>query len=173
MEFWKVANALEKELVFIAMKDFGIKPRAREPNFFSKVYNMKAEDALQFNGLCEQYGIKRVTEDYPSWLLEYHRRHIIELLADLKENIRSANEVYPYYRAEYIARRGYQDEAIRCCGKLYDAFTTIKNTLFINPDKYMGVVEKIERLRSLLKGWRKSDNRIIQQIAKREQKENK
>ena len=57
MEFWKVANALEKELVFIAMKDFGIKPRAREPNFFSKVYNMKAEDALQFNGLCEQYGI--------------------------------------------------------------------------------------------------------------------
>ena len=48
MEFWKNANALEKELTFIVLKDFGIKPRTREPNFFSKVYNMKAEDAIMF-----------------------------------------------------------------------------------------------------------------------------
>ena len=167
MEFWKVANALEKELTFIVLKDFGIKPRPKEPNFFSKVYNMKAEDAIVFNGLCEQYGITRVTEDYPSWFMDYQRRHIIELLASLKENIRSANEVYPYYMSEYYDRRGYQDEAIRCCGKLYDSFTTIKNVFNINPDKYMGVVEKIERLRALLKGWRKSDNKIVQQIKKR------
>ena len=171
MEFWKNANALEKELTFIVLKDFGIKPRTREPNFFSKVYNMKAEDAIMFNGLCEQYKITRVTEDYPAWIMDYHRRRIIELLASLKENIRSANEVYPYYRAEYIARREYQNEAIRSCGKLYDAFTTVKNTFSINPDKYMGVVEKIERERTLLKGWRKADNKILQQIRKREQNE--
>ena len=96
-------------------------------------------------------------------------KRIIELLAELKENIRCANEVYPYYREEYIDRRRYQDEAIRCCGKLYDAFTLIKNMFSIDPDKYMGVVEKIERERALLKGWRKSDNKIIAQIRKREQ----
>ena len=168
MEFWKNACALEKELVFIVLHDFGLKRRAREPQFFSKVYNMKAEDAITFNGLCEQYGIIRVTEDYPAWVLDFHRRHIIELLAELKENIRSANEVYPYYREEYITRRQYQDEAIRCCGKLYDAFTLVKEMLSINPDKYMGVVNKIERERALLKGWRKADNKIIQQIRKRE-----
>ena len=171
MEFWKIACALEKELTFILMKDFGIKPRAREPNFFSKVYNMKAEDAIIFNGLCEQYGITRVTEDYPAWLLEFYRRHIIELLLSLKENIRSANEVYPMYRTEYYTRREYQDEAIRCCGKLYDSFTMIKNTLSINPDKYMGIVEKIEKERVLLKGWRKGDNKILQHIREREQKQ--
>ena len=169
MEFWKNANALEKELTFILLKDFGIKPRAREPAFFSKVYNMKPEDAITFNGICEQYGIIRVTEDYPKWLMDFHRCRIITILADLKENIRSANEVYPYYRAEYLARREYQNEAIRACGKLYDAFTTIKFTLNIDPDKYMGVVEKIERERALLKGWRKSDNKIMAQIRKREQ----
>ncbi len=168
MEFWKNASALEKELTFIVMRDFGTKPRAKEPNFFSKVYKMSVEDAITFNGICEQYGIVRATEDYPAWLLEYHRRHMIELLASLKENIRCANEVYPYYREEYITRRQYQDEAIRCCGKIYDALTTIKNTLDISPDKYMGVVEKIERERVLLKGWRKSDNSIMTNIIKRE-----
>lgn len=169
MEFWKNACALEKELVFIVLHDFGIKPRVREPNFFAKVYKMKTEDAIVFNGLCEQYGIVRVTEDYPAWVLDFNRCRIIRLLAELKENIRSANDVYPYYKAEYIARRGYQDEAIRCCGKLYDAFTLVKEMLSINPDKYMSVVEKIERERALLKGWRKSDNKIMAQIRKREQ----
>ena len=169
MEFWKNANALEKELAFIVMKDFGIKPRVKDVNFYSKTYKMESEDATKFNELCEQYHITRVTEDYPSWLIEYYRHHTLELLADLKENIRSANEVYPYYREEYIVRREYQNEAIRCCGKLYDTFTMIKNTLSIDPDKYMGVIEKIERERALLKGWRKSDNKIMAQIRKREQ----
>ena len=169
MEFWKNANALEKELAFIVMKDFGIKPRMKDANFFSKTYNMQEEDAAKFNALCEQYKITRVTEDYPTWIMDYHRRRILELLTSMKENIRCANEVYPYYREEYITRREYQNEAIRCCGKLYDAFTTVKNTLSIDPDKYMDVVEKIERERALLKGWRKSDNRIMAQIRKREQ----
>ena len=169
MEFWKNACALEKQMVFIVLHDFGIKPRVREPNFFAKVYKMKAEDAITFNGICEQYGIIRTTEDYPEWLMEMLRKTIIEKLMELKENIRSANEIYPYYRQEYIDRRRYQDEAIRCCGKLYDSFTLVKEMLSINPDKYMSVVEKIERERDLLTGWRKADNRIMAQIRKREQ----
>ena len=156
-------------MVFIVLHDFGIKPRAREPKFFSKVYKMKAEDAITFNGLCEQYGIERVEEEYPEWLMEFLRKEIIKKLMDLKENIRCANEIYPYYREEYIERRKYQDEAIRCCGKLYDSFTLVKEMLSINPDKYMSAVEKIERERDLLTGWRKSDNRIMAQIKKREQ----
>ena len=47
----------------------------------------------------------------------------------------------------------------------------IKNTLSINPDKYMGIVEKIEKERALLKGWRKGDNKILQHIREREQKQ--
>lgn len=169
MEFWKNAEAIEKDLTFIVLKDFGIKPRPREPNYLSKTYGMNEEDAIIFNGICDKYFISKLEEDYPQWLLDYHRCRIIHLLTDLKEAIRSANEVYPYYREEYITRRHYQDEAIRCCGKLYDAFTTIKNTLPINPDKYMFVVEKLEKERVLLKAWRKSDNRIMAQIKKREQ----
>ena len=169
MEFWKNACSIEKELAFIVLKDFGIKPRTRDPDFYAKAYRMNAEDASALQELCEKYGIKKVSESYPDWIIDYHRKRIIELVAELKENIRCANEVYPYYREEYIDRRRYQDEAIRCCGKLYDAFTLVKEMFSIDPDKYMGVVEKIEREGALLKGWRKSDNKIIAQIRKREQ----
>jgi len=169
MEFWKNACALEKELVFIVLCDFGAKPKVKSIDFVCNAYRMSKEDAETFSNLCEQYKITNAIEQYPEWLLDYHRRRIIELLADLKEAIRSANEVYPYYREEYITRREYQDEAIRCCGKLYDAFSSVKLMLSINADKYKGVVEKIERERALLKGWRKSDNKILTQIKKREQ----
>ena len=117
MEFWKNACAIEKQMVFIVLHDFGIKPRAREPNFFAKVYNMKAEDAITFNGICEQYGIIRTTEDYPEWLMETLRKTIIEKLMELKENIRSANEIYPYYRQEYIDRGKYVE--VRTIVKLH------------------------------------------------------
>jgi hypothetical protein len=169
MEFWKNACALEKELAFIVLKDFCIKPRTRDPDFYARAYRMNTDDATVLQEICDKYGIKKVTESYPDWMINYHRQRIIELTAKLKENIRCANEVYPYYREEYIDRRRYQDEAIRCCGNLYDAFTLVKETFSIDPDKYMKTVEKIERERALLKGWRKSDNKIIAQIRKREQ----
>ena len=169
MEFWKNACAIEKELVFIVLKDFGIKPRTREPNFYAKAYRMDADDSAALQGICEKYGIRKVDESYPDWMINYHRQRIVELLVKLKENIRCANEIYPYYREEYIDRRRYQDEAIRCCGNLYDAFTLVKEMFSIDPEKYMKTVDKIERERALLKGWRKSDNKIIAQIRKREQ----
>ena len=47
---------------------------------------------------------------------------------------------------------------------LYDEFTDIKRDLPIKAEKYRGIVEKIETERKLLKGWRKSDNRIAKRL---------
>lgn len=171
MEFWKQLCRLEKEIIFLLLHDFGVKNRSREPDFYSRILKFSDEDATAFKELCEKYGITKITDDYPEWLITRYREKVLDTLASIKKNVRDANEVYPYYESEFFARRNYQDDAIRQCGELYDIFTLCKETLPIDIDRYDRFVKKIEHVATLLKGWRKSDNRILRQIRKREEKE--
>ena len=129
---------------------------------------MSEEDRKTFKELCEKYQITRITDDFPEWLIKRYRDGVLDILAKIKRNIRDANEVYPYFESEFYERRKYQDDAIRACGELYDIFTLCKGTLPIDAERYDRFVQKIEYETTLLKGWRKSDNRILKQIQKRE-----
>lgn len=171
MEFWKNIDLLGREIREIVGRDFGIKPRTREPENLARVYKMAESDREVLVDICQKYGIERVAETYPAWKLERYRNRLMDLVSGIKADIRSANDVYPYYWEEYIDRRRFQDNAIRKCGMLYDEFTDIKRDLPIKAEKYMSLVEKIEKERKLLKGWRKSDNHIARRLeAKKEAK---
>lgn len=168
MEFWKHLCRIEKEIIFLLLHDFGVKNRTRDPDFFCKVLKMTDDDRKTLKELCEKYKITKITDDYPEWLINRYRDKVLDTLARIKQNIRDANEVYPYFEPEFHERRRYQDDAIRGCGELYDIFTLCKGTLPIDADRYERFVQKIEYEATLLKGWRKSDNRILRQIRKRE-----
>ena len=168
MEFWKQICRIEKNMIFLLLHDFGVKNRSREPDFFCRILKFSDEDKAAFTEICEKYSISKVTDNYPEWLINMYREKILKTLASIKQNIRDANEVYPYYESEFFARRNYQDDAIRGCGELYDIFTLCKETLPVDADKYDRFVKHIEYEATLLKGWRKSDNRIIRQIRERE-----
>jgi hypothetical protein len=159
---------MEKDIIFLLLHDFGVKNRSREPDFYCRILKMSDEDRQAFKELCEKYQITRITDDFPEWLIRRYRDEVLDILAKIKRNIRDANEVYPYFEAEFWDRRKYQDDAIRACGELYDIFTLCKGTLPIDADRYERFVQRIEYEVNLLKGWRKSDNRIIRQIRKRE-----
>ena len=168
MEFWKHLCRMEKEIIFLLLHDFGMKNRSREPDFYCRILKMSEEDRKTFKELCEKYQITRITDDFPEWLITRYRDGVLDILAKIKRNIRDANEVYPYFESEFYERRRYHDDAIRACGELYDIFTLCKGTLPIDAERYDRFVQKIEYETTLLKGWRKSDNRILKQIQKRE-----
>ncbi len=167
MEFWKMINKIEKEIIFLLLHDFGVKTRTRSPQFYASVEHMNEADVEQFKSICDKYHMQSIEDEYPAWLIEYLRDTTIRTIAKIKRNIRDANEVYPFYESEFYTRRHYQDEALRACGELYDIFTLAVETLHADPDKYGTYVKDIERLATLLKGWRKGDNRILRQIRKR------
>lgn len=167
MEFWKQLLKIEKLFIIFLLKDFGVKNRSREPEFYIKAYKMSDEDAEEFTKLCDSYGIAKITDNYPEWLIEKFRSDLLEILQRLKRNIRDANDVIPAFESEYYERRYYQDEAIRCCGELYDEFSLIKDILHVDPEKYMRYVGMIEYEATLLKGWRKADNKLLRQIKKK------
>ena len=171
MEFWKFLCRIEKNMIFLLLHDFGVKNRSREPDFYCRILKFSEEDKQKLLELCEKYSIGKITDDYPEWLIKRFRDKILDTLASIKQNIRDANEVYPYYESEFYERRKYQDDAIRGCGELYDIFTLCKDTMPVDADRYEKFVNAIEHEADLLKGWRKSDNRILKQIRKREAKE--
>lgn len=168
MEFWKQLCKLEKKVVFILLRDFGVKSKTRNLEYYSHVVNMTDEDRKQFLGIADKYGITQLDETYPQWLLTFLRDGIMSIIESIKKNIRDANEIIPWKEFEYYDRRHYQDEAIRGCGELYDKFTLCKEILPIDANKYTEITNQIEFIATLLTAWRKSDNHFLRDIQTRE-----
>ena len=168
MEFWKQLCRLETDIIFLLLHDFGVKNRSREPDFFCNILRFSEEDKAKLRMLCAKYDITKITDTYPEWLITRYRERILDIFTSIKKNIRYANEIRPYFENEFFDRRKYQNDAIRGCGELYDAFTLCKETLPVDADRYERFVGRIERITDLLIRWRKSDNRILRQIRRRE-----
>ena len=65
-------------------------------------------------------------------------------------------------------RRGYQNAAIINCQQLIQEFQFCEDSLPINAEKLLPYVESLNLEITLLKGWRKSDNKLWEQISAEE-----
>ena len=63
-------------------------------------------------------------------------------------------------RTEYELRRAYQDKAIGCCFVLYQELQYIISMFGTDLNKFIPILESIEKEVDLLKGWRQSDNKL-------------
>ena len=82
-------------------------------------------------------------------------------------NITAANSIYPVCMAEWEERRLYQDRAIGNCEILFQEMAYALSILPVDVDKYMRYVDIIQRQIALLKGWRKSDNKLKARLLKK------
>lgn len=157
LEFYMNARRLYKKLLFLMIRDFGMKPRARQPTFYTRGWN--AEDQELFEQIASKYGLSRIVEDYPYWTLEIFRNKLIRLLDEMMENVTNAYTVWATTRAEADYRRVSQDKAIAACESLKQTFELIVDVLPVKVDKLLPYVDAIDREIALLKGWRKADNK--------------
>ena len=93
--------------------------------------------------------------------MDHERDTILKVLQKLTENIVRANTLYVQKgnRTEYEQRRLYQDRAIGCCYVLYSELQYIRSLFATDLNKYVEILESIEKEVDLLKGWRMSDNK--------------
>lgn len=78
--------------------------------------------------------------------------------------IRRANCIYAMNETEFYERRINMDKAIGCCDSILELMQYAGETLPVDAQKYMRFVEKILLEKKLIKGWRKSDNRLLRKI---------
>lgn len=157
LEFYMNARRLYKKILFLMVRDFGLKPRVRQPTFYTRGWSV--EDKELFEAIAQKYGITRIVDDYPSWMIQTFRKKLIRQLDTMMEAITSAYTIWATTKAEADYRRVSQDRAIAACESLKQTFELIVDVLPVKAEKLIPYIDAINREIALLKGWRKADNK--------------
>jgi hypothetical protein len=145
LEFYHNARRLRRDITNLLLRDFGIRDKIR------KVKSPSGEEVS-------------VIEGYPDWLVEEFRRGIMHILRNLMMNITAGNTIYPASDGEMALRRQYQTAAVVNCEQLLQEFHYCEDILPVAVAKFVPYVDAIETEINLLKGWRKSNNKILKKV---------
>jgi hypothetical protein len=145
LEFYHTARKMRRELTELLLRDFGIHSR--------KHFNVENE------------------EGYYDELLEEFAQNMRQLLRNMMLNITAANTIYPVSQDELTLRRRYQTGALINCEQLHQEILYCQDVLPVKASVFVPYVEQIELEIKLLKGWRKSNNKLAEQIANKLKKE--
>lgn len=166
LEFYNNFFKLRKEIIMILMRDFGIKARSYSAELMGNIYNISAEDMSALNNLHEKYGITSYyINKYPEWLINGWRSEILMILNNLGIEINCANSVYVTNMFEYYNRRNHWNNAIGYCLSLMDKLHEIISCIRVSIGAYEVVFDMIEKEIKLIKGIRKSDNKLVNRLS--------
>ena len=171
LEFLHNAYQIRRHFTNLLLRDFGTKDKIRSSKFYAKINHMEPEDQETFVGLTDKYHISTIVDEYPEWIISDMRNRIQSEIRFLIRNIIQANTIYPTTESEYIDRRRYQTAAIGCCEQIIQEMQYVIETLDVDVNKYLPYVDELDREVALLRGWRKSDNRLLKAIREKEAKQ--
>lgn len=169
MEFFHNAIKIRKLVVAFLLRDFGIKDKIRNPKVYANSIKMSDDDKIEWERLTTKYHMNRsIVDEYPEWLITYYRENVLLILRDMMFYITKANSIYLDVTNELACkeRRHYQTLAICQCEILLQEFQFIIDTINVDVNKFMPFVALIDKEIALLKGWRKSDNKILRKQLK-------
>ena len=162
MEFYANAIKLRKSLVFLLLRDLGVKDKVRKLKILTK--DMDKTDAENFVAIAQKYGMASFAEEYPDWIIDKLRTSIWDILRSMMLNITRAYTIWATNISEAYERRNRINAAIADCESLVKELELAIDILPIDAEKYMRYVDAIEREIALLKGWRKSDNKRLKEF---------
>jgi len=139
MEFFKLSNELYDTFEDWLLRDFGVRDKVR---------------------IAENESSPPEILKFPKWFIEHKRKKILAILDSYIDYIVTANTIYPSNYLELLHRRLNQDYAL---GKLEYLIQYLQRTLRSMPlskTKNAFYFDMIEHTISIVKLWRKSDNRI-------------
>jgi len=133
--------------------------------------NIKAseDDRNAVKTIVRKYRMsEEVLSEFPRWLIEDCRNDIKEFGKAIVFDLFRANSIYPTSLPELYERRLNQDRAIGSCYALLQELQYVIRVLPVDAQQYVRYTKLIEREIALIKGWRKSDNRILREIKKKD-----
>ncbi|MCD8208136.1 MAG: hypothetical protein LUD72_09400 [Bacteroidales bacterium] len=150
---------LRREITDLLLRDFGYS-REKEEKKLRRQFNGKDPEELGEEAV-KQYEKAEARDDaFDEWFVKEEREAILTYLRNLGQYLFSANDIYPQYKSELEQRRIYQDKALGCCEVLMQELQYIIETLPVNINKYTRFADMIQHEISLIKAWRKSDNKF-------------
>lgn len=162
VEFINNFNKLRKEIIILLMRDFGIKARTYTVHLLEDIYDLSEEDKKIFEELSDKYDINSYDIDkYPEWLINGWRNEILMILNNIGIEMQCANCIYVTNIQEYYARRNHWNNAIGYCMALMDKLHEVISCVKVGLGAYTIIFDMITRQINLIKGVRKSDNKLL------------
>lgn len=157
LEFYNNALKVRREVIQLMKRDFGMKPRTCDIRVIAE--NMAPADREDVYRITGKYGGAKVEYTYPEWLIEHLRENLWKLNSEMIINVTRAYTIWPTCKMEVQERRISQDRAVANCESMLQELAFTLDILPMDAEKYIPLLELIDKEISLLKGWRKSDNK--------------
>ena len=150
---------VRKDITDILLRDFGYTQKKSKKKL-EKMFGGKQYEDLSDDQKINYNKTKERCFGFEEWFIGYQRDVIMDCIRKSTEYIFVANSIYPSIQEELIERRIYQDKAIGQCYRMLQEFQYTIETLPVDIQKYIKITDDINKEISLLKGWRKSDNKF-------------
>lgn len=149
----------------LALRKFGLKEYAEKPKpeTYSK-WSQQQKDGYD-KSVAKN---KERYEAFIEWFIPDEQKSILNLCRNMIHEIFLVNEIYPQHLCECDERRLHQDLAIGYCENLIQELQYVITTLHVNIEKYETITKMIVHEQNLIKGWRKSDNKVRKKILEKE-----
>lgn len=149
----------------LALRKFGLKEYVEKPKpeTYSK-WSQQQKDGYD-KSVAKN---KERYEAFIEWFIPDEQKSILNLCRNMIHEIFFANEIYPQHLCECDERRLHQDLAIGYCENLIQELQYVITTLHVNIEKYETITKMIVHEQQLIKGWRKSDNKVRKKILEKE-----
>ena len=155
--YWKLRK-LTNDLIG---KDFGLKQRAYDINLINKIYKLSEEDKIALQTIANKYGMISFDVDkIPGCQMGQIRSEVRKEIKAIGTEIHLANSIW-LTEESYPERRKHWEAAIGYCRTLQDSFQELVEDFKLSPSTFTEVSKSLEKQIALLKGVRKSDNRIL------------
>lgn len=150
---------MRKEMTQTILRDFGYNSnratKALEKTFGGKVFTeLTVDEQKRYSNL------EKRNEAFENWFIGHQREVVMDCLTKSTEYIFQANSIYPSIMEEWVERRLLQDKAIGQCYRLLQELQYTIEILPVDISKFSNLIGMIEKEISLLKGWRKSGNKL-------------
>ena len=155
---------MRQEVTDLLLRDFGYKPDKVMAKINKRFGNREYEELSQSEKIQYDNLVQRETA-FAGWFITDERQTVVDCLRDINKEAYLANSIYPTSTEELIERRLHQELAIGHCYRLVQELQYVVETLPVDINKYLRFADMIDTQISLLKGWRKSDNKLKRAIS--------
>lgn len=149
----------------LALRQFGLKEYKEKPK--PDAYDKWSQQQKDGYDKCVTKNKERY-EAFCEWFIPDEQKVILNLCRNMIHEIFLANEIFPQYICECDERRIHQDLALGYCENLIQELQYVITTLPVNIEKYETITSMIVHEQDLIKGWRKSDNKVRKKILEKE-----
>ena len=172
MEFMHNAIKIRNFLTFRVLKDFGLKKKVKDKTYFIETTTLTPDERNALSKALAKTELNISVEEYPAWFIDRERVYILDLCRDMYQYITTANNIYISTVEEGVQRRQYQNLAITCVERLIQELQYLMNIIpTVQANQLIPFIEMSQREIALLKGWRKSDNKLRKEVADRNAKQ--